>query len=108
MRVQNEESVEAAIISALRLADEVICVDNGSTDKTLDIAKSIAAKDNRVRVFEYPFKCFDSGPSHMENPNSFIHAFFYNWCFSLAGFSHAWKWDGECFSRDRCNRKKHI
>lgn len=113
MRVQNEESsLEAAIISALRLADEVICVDNGSTDKTLDIATSIAEKDNRVRVYEYPFKCFESGPSHMENPPNSVHsrAFFYNWCFSLARFSHAWKWDGDqvLIQEIGATEKEHI
>lgn len=98
MRVQNEEScLKASIISALRLADEVVCVDNGSADKTLAIAKSVAANDNRVRVYEYPFKCFDSGPGHLEKPPNSVHSrsYFYNWCFSLARYSHVWKWDGD-------------
>lgn len=98
MRVQNEEScLEAAIVSALRLADEVICVDNGSVDGTLDIALSIAAKEERVRVYEYPFKCFESGPDHIDQPANSVHSrsYFYNWCFSLANYSHAWKWDGD-------------
>jgi glycosyltransferase involved in cell wall biosynthesis len=98
MRVQNEESyLEAAIISALRLADEVICVDNGSVDRTLEIAKFVARNDKRVRVYEYPFICFESGPSHIKKPPNSVHSrsYFYNWCFSLARFSHAWKWDGD-------------
>ena len=98
MRVQNEESsIEAAIISALRLADEVICVDNGSRDGTLDIALSVAAKDKRVHIYEYPFKCFESGPGHIDQPANSVHSrsYFYNWCFSLASYSHAWKWDGD-------------
>ena len=91
MRVQNEEScLKASIISALRLADEVVCVDNGSADKTLAIAKSVAANDNRVRVYEYPFKCFDSGPGHLKKPPNSVHSrsYFYNWCFSLARYRH--------------------
>lgn len=98
MRVKNEEVyLEAAIQSALRLADEVVCVDNGSTDNTLSIAQSLAKEDSRVSVFQYPFDCFDSGPEHSSHPSNSVRSrsYFYNWCMAKANFSHVWKWDGD-------------
>jgi len=40
----------AAALDALRKTAEVIYVDDGSTDKSLDILREIAAQDDRVRV----------------------------------------------------------
>jgi glycosyltransferase involved in cell wall biosynthesis len=98
MRVRDEANfVEAAILSALRLADEVICVDNGSSDRTPEIIAAIASKDERVQVFSYPFECFASGPGHYKLPSNSVksRSYFYNWAFSHANFSHVWKWDGD-------------
>lgn len=109
MRVQNEEAyLEAAVLSALRLADEVVCVDNFSSDKTLTIAKTLAAKDHRIRVYEYPFMCFESGPEHSGQPPNSIRSrsYFYNWCMSLANFSHLWKWDGDQVLSDSIGLKE--
>ena len=45
----NEENVEACIRSVENIADEIVVVDTGSTDATLDLARSLGAK-----VFEHP------------------------------------------------------
>ena len=50
-----EKTVKTAIESVLDQSYkefEVICVNNNSTDKTLQIAESIAEKDNRVKILK--------------------------------------------------------
>lgn len=48
-----EESVASAQAQVVRDI-EIICVDDGSNDKTLAILKQLAAKDERIRVLEQP------------------------------------------------------
>lgn len=44
------KSIEGAI-SQLGYGDEIICIDDGSTDGSLDIVKNFANKDNRIKFF---------------------------------------------------------
>ena len=57
MAVYNTESFLAqAIESVLNQSFkeiELICVDDGSTDNSLEILKDYANKDNRIRVFSH-------------------------------------------------------
>jgi glycosyltransferase involved in cell wall biosynthesis len=49
----NEEANLARTLSSVRFADEVVVVDSGSTDRTLEIAESFGAK-----IFTEPWKGF--------------------------------------------------
>ncbi len=52
----NEEAnIARTLASVIELADEINLVDNGSGDRTLEIARSFGAK---VRIFEEPWKGF--------------------------------------------------
>lgn len=50
MAKNEEANIERAIKSGLAIADEVVVCDTGSTDKTIEIAKSLGA-----RVIEFPW-----------------------------------------------------
>ena len=50
-----EENIARSLASVIGLADEINLVDNGSTDRTLEIARSFGPK---VRIFEEPWKGF--------------------------------------------------
>jgi glycosyltransferase involved in cell wall biosynthesis len=62
-----ERYVEQAIASALAqngVSLEVILVDDGSSDRTLEIVRRIAARDSRLRVFQNPA---NRGPAYSRN-----------------------------------------
>jgi glycosyltransferase involved in cell wall biosynthesis len=50
-----EANIARTLASVIEVADEIILVDSGSTDRTLEIARSFGAK---VRIFEEPWQGF--------------------------------------------------
>jgi len=50
-----EENIGRTLASVFEVADEIILVDSGSTDRTLEIARSFGEK---VKIFEEPWKGF--------------------------------------------------
>jgi len=56
LATQNEEAtVEASIRSFLSFGDEIVVVDNGSTDNTIDIVQSqVAAHPEKIKFFHEP------------------------------------------------------
>ena len=43
---------------------EIICINDGSTDNSLDIVKKYAKRDNRIKIISYNY---NSGPSFARN-----------------------------------------
>lgn len=57
MIVKNEEkNIVNCLDRALKIVDEAIVVDTGSTDKTLQILKDNYGEDKRVRIIEYQWE----------------------------------------------------
>ena len=99
LRAKNEASNVPVVLPAiLDLFDEVVFVDNGSTDETLarviEVAQSHEHGD-RIRVATYPFSVSRCGDEHWATPESSVRnlAYFYNWCLSQCSFSYVFKWD---------------
>lgn len=101
LRVKNEaQSLPWVLPGILRVADEVILVDNGSDDGTPEIATKVAADEgaaDRFKVLEYPFQVSRCGSEHLATPPNSVHSltYFYNWAFSHARTQYWWKWDGD-------------
>ncbi|MGB9603191.1 MAG: glycosyltransferase family 2 protein, partial [Limisphaerales bacterium] len=58
MPVYNEEKTVASILElvlAQRPVQEVIVVDDASTDKTYEVLKNIAEKHNRIKLFRHDY-----------------------------------------------------
>ena len=77
---------------------EVIFVDNGSTDRTLELALEYADKYKNIRVFEYSNTIAKTGVEYREhikeNPDTSI-AKYYNWCVDLSTKNIVIKWDAD-------------
>ena len=67
-----EKNIERCITSLRNVADEVVIIDSGSTDRTVEIAK-----DLKATIFTNPFK------GHIQQKNFAITKTQYDWVISL-------------------------
>jgi glycosyltransferase involved in cell wall biosynthesis len=101
LRVKNEESkIYHCLKSIYDVFDEIVLVDNGSTDRTLQIVrefKTTAGKDEKIKIFFYPFKIARCGDEHYGTPEDSVHnlAYYYNWALSKCSRRYVCKWDGD-------------
>lgn len=101
MRVKNEQSkIYFSLVSILDVFDEIVLVDNGSSDRTLEIVRSVKEemdREDKIRIFSYPFRVARCGPEHFQTPDDSVHslAYYYNWSLSKSAFRHVCKWDGD-------------
>lgn len=107
IRVKNEEEfLLKSVESIINHVDEVVIIDNLSSDKTPAIIQKL--KKNyplKVFTFEYNFKVAKIGlPSKREiskNKNSPLHLSSYtNWCIKKCRQPYILKWDGDMIATD--------
>ncbi len=99
-RVRNgDDFLEIVLESYLFLCDEIIIVDNNSTDNTADIAKKMAAKyPDRIRYYTYPFDTTTIlEPEFSSTGTNSIYSFAYasNYAMSLAQYKRIIKVDDD-------------
>ena len=101
LRVKNEaDSMRFVLPPLLRACDQVLLVDNNSTDGTGEAALAVASEHGlaaKFRLLDYPFDVARAGAEHLAVPERSVHslAYFYNWCFSHVRTRYSWKWDGD-------------
>ena len=106
LRVRDEaRSLPWVLPPLLRAVDRVALVDNGSTDGTTMVARSVAARlraTERLDIHDYPFAVARCGDEHLATPAASVHSLvhFYNWSFAQVGTSYALKWDGDMVLTD--------
>ncbi|MDH3732460.1 MAG: glycosyltransferase family 2 protein [Gemmatimonadota bacterium] len=107
LRVKDEErKLEPCLLSIIEVFDELVLVDNGSTDSTVEIARALAARhdaEGRLRIVSYPHTLARYGPEHDATPEDSVHSLVY---FNNFGLSHCrskyvCKWDGDMVLRRR-------
>jgi glycosyltransferase involved in cell wall biosynthesis len=105
LRVKNEaEKIGHCLRSILGVFDEIILVDNGSEDGTLEVVRKIKKlEDSRdqIKIYSYPFKIARCGEEHFNTPEDSVHnlAYYYNWCLSQCLYKYVCKWDGDMILR---------
>jgi len=110
MRVGNEEEfIEASILSTIDFFDEIVIVLNNSTDNTENIVSNINSE--KIKIHYYPFRLRPNGPGHgQNNPEDSVYSisYYYNWCMSKTSFSHICKWDGDNVALSKFSQLKNI
>lgn len=111
IRAKNEENcIKDCIMSIVDIADEIIFVDNLSTDRTLFIVKDLARKYKNIKIYQYKIKipkCGEEQANMVSQKSKNTIANYYNWCLSKATKYNIIKWDADCIS-NRGNLLKMI
>jgi hypothetical protein len=106
VRAKNEERALPWVLPPLlRAAERVVLIDNGSTDRTLEVARAAAAEEgaeDRLEIHLYPFSVARCGEEHLGTPAMSLHSlvYFYNWSFSHVRTRYALKWDADMVLTD--------
>jgi hypothetical protein len=106
VRAKNEERALPWVLPPLlRASERVVLIDNGSTDRTLKVAREAAAAqgdERRLETHSYPFSVARCGDEHLGTPATSLHSlvYFYNWSFSHVRTRYALKWDADMVLTD--------
>jgi Beta-1,4-N-acetylgalactosaminyltransferase (CgtA) len=105
LRIKNESSkIHCVLSSILELFDEIVIVDNDSTDGTMEIVRDFKQRkdaEDKIKLYAYPFQIARCGPEHAATPEDSIHnlAYYYNWALSRCSLRYVCKWDGDMLVR---------
>jgi glycosyltransferase involved in cell wall biosynthesis len=99
IRAKNEElNVSKCIESIVDLVDEIIFVDNGSTDNTYKMVEGYSKIYENIKLYKYNIKVTRAGEDHklaMQRDDKNTLGLFYNWCLSKAKYYNVFKWDAD-------------
>jgi glycosyltransferase involved in cell wall biosynthesis len=108
LRVKNEcNTIYNCIKTIVDIIDQIVVVDNGSTDGTLELLKQIEKEHSNVILYEYKITIPNVGNEHAINVNNKsinTIATYYNWCLSKVNRYTVIKWDADFI----CVRKNLI
>lgn len=111
LRIKNEEStIKNAILSIVDLVDEIIVVNNMSTDKTRNIILELEDIYDNIYCYDYNINIPSVGlehAKHVANNSNNTFGTYYNWCLSKATRRYCIKWDGD-FTGIKNNFKNMI
>ena len=103
IRIKNEEgTIKKCILDIVNIADEIIIVDNNSSDNTLNIILDLEQKYDNIFVYQYKINIPRVGTEHFQNlktinKNNTL-GNYYNWTASKATFNKKIKWDGDFYA----------
>lgn len=110
-RVKNEGLfLQAAVESILDSVDEVIIVDNQSTDLTLEVAKALEAKySGKIQVFSYNYSIARVGEDNLKEFNKdpqspHLLSNFSNFAFEKGTMNFLLRWDGDMIANSAFHR----
>jgi glycosyltransferase involved in cell wall biosynthesis len=99
IRAKNEElNIKNCIESVVDLVDEIIFVDNNSTDNTYLLVKEYSKKYKNIKLYKYNINVSKVGVEHkkaLNENNKNTLGTFYNWCLSKATKYNVVKWDAD-------------
>ena len=99
IRAKNEEkNIKMCIESVVDLVDEIIFVNNNSTDNTLKIIENLALKYDNIKVYNYFIDVSKVGIEHnnaLKNNDFNTLGNYYNWCLSKSRMKNVIKWDAD-------------
>lgn len=98
IRCKNEaKNIEMCVSSIVGVFDEIVVVDNGSTDSTAAIVTKLSQKFDNIRFYSYPFKLMRCGTEHEKTPEFSVRniTYYTNWCLSKCNRSYIMKWDAD-------------
>ena len=99
IRAKNEElNIPQCIESVVDLVDEIIFVDNGSTDNTYSLVEEYSKIYQHIKLYKYNIKVTRAGEDHksaMQRNDKNTLGLFYNWCLSKATYYNVFKWDAD-------------
>ena len=106
VRVKDEaRALPWVLPQLLRAAERVVLIDNGSTDGTPELARSLAAERARATgstCTPTRSRSRAAASEHLATPAASLHslAHFYNWSFAHVRTGYALKWDGDMVLTD--------
>lgn len=101
IRVKNEETkIYKCLSSIIDVFDEIIIVDNNSDDRTVDTIQAFQKekdKENKIKIFYYPFKMSLFGSEYEKTPENSVYnfAYFSNYAISKCSKKIVCKWDAD-------------
>ena len=99
IRAKNEEfNLKYCIETVVDLVDEIIFVDNNSTDNTYKIMQKYANEYSNIKLYKYNINVSKVGVEHemaLKTNNMNTLGTFYNWCLSKATRYNVFKWDAD-------------
>jgi glycosyltransferase involved in cell wall biosynthesis len=109
LRVRNEEEfLEPSVLSIAELVDEIVLIDNASTDGTPDVIETLRRQlPDKLHTFDYPHTIARVGKETWEltddrgDDSPGLSSTYYNFALSRCTMPFVLKWDGDMVALDR-------